>query len=112
MNWPGLNPGELRERVTITRPVVTADISGQTVTMTTFLATWARITSTQGKDRIAAGQTTARLPIQVAIHWQVGILPNMQVVARHGTYVVESIENLQEMDVTLVLNCVALGLNG
>jgi hypothetical protein len=43
--------------------------------------------------------------------WQAGIVANMQVQALNGLYLVQSVENIGELDVVLVLNCLAIGKN-
>jgi len=50
--------------------------------------------------------------VTITMFWQGGILPNMRIVADTGSvFVVQSIENLQELNVVLQLNCLGLGNN-
>jgi SPP1 family predicted phage head-tail adaptor len=88
-----------------------SDISGTTVTWMPFLSTWAKIEPVRGTDVIKSGQITTQLYLTITMRWQTGILPNMRVQARHGTYVIQSVENPGERDVLLILNCVGLGAN-
>jgi len=41
-----------------------------------------------------------------------GIQPNMTVLSDNGSiYVIQSIENIRELNVVLILNCIGLGAN-
>jgi hypothetical protein len=60
---------------------------------------------------IKAGQVTTQLFLTISIWYQAGILADMQVQAMNGLYVIQSVENISELDVVLVLNCVALSQN-
>ena len=54
---------------------------------------------------------TTQLFLIISIWWQAGILANMQVQALNGLYLIQSVENLLELDVVLKLNCLAIGKN-
>ena len=58
-----------------------------------------------------AGQVTTQLFLTISIWYQAGILADMQVQAMNGLYVIQSVENISELDVVLVLNCIALSQN-
>ncbi len=68
----------------------------------------------QGMDVQKGGQVVTQLPIQVGV-WAVafsGITPSMRVVSDNGsTYVIESIEDILDMGVVLIINCIALSNN-
>jgi hypothetical protein len=91
MKWPTLDSGEMRHQITILGQVPATDISGSTV--------------------IRSGQETTQLFLIISIWWQAGILANMQVQALNGLYLIQSVENVLELDVVLKLNCLAIGKN-
>jgi SPP1 family predicted phage head-tail adaptor len=111
MKWPTLDPGEMRHQVTILKQTASEDVSGKTVVMMPFLTAWAKIEPVRGIDVIRSGQVTTQLYLTISIWWQAGILADMQVQALNGLYVIQSVENLLEMNHALKLNCVALGHN-
>lgn len=114
--FPLLDVGSLRHQITIqaqgpTSPP-TMDASGQVVAWSPFATALAAIDQVRGTDVIRGGQITTQLYLTVAMWFQPGILSNMRVISDNGsTYVVQSVENVLEMNLVLILNCVALGLN-
>jgi head-tail adaptor len=111
MTWPTLDSGDLRHQITILAPVPATDISGSTVAMVPLVTCYAKIEPVRGLDVIKAGQETTQLYLTVSIWWQAGILPNMQVRALNGLYLIQSIENPLELNVVLKLSCLAIGKN-
>jgi len=111
MTWPSTNPGERRHQVTILQQTTASDISGTVVAWAPFVTTWAKITPMRGTDVIKGGQDTTQLFLTVNIAWQTGIQANMRVQSLNGTYVIRSIQNIQELNVELDLTCIGLGLN-
>ena len=79
--------------------------------MAPFVAAWAKIVIIKGTDVLKSGQVTTQEFLVVSMWWQPGVLANMQVQALNGLYVIQSVENLLEMDVVLKLNCLALASN-
>ena len=111
MKWPTLDAGEMRHQITILGQVPSSDVSGSTVTMAPILTCYAKIVPVRGVDVIKSGQETTQLFLIVSIWWQAGIAANMQVQALNGLYLIQSVENVLELDVVLKLNCLALGKN-
>ena len=111
MKWPTLDSGEMRHQITILGQVPSSDISGSTATMAPLLTCYAKIEPVRGLDVIKSGQETTQLFLVISIWWQAGILANMQVQALNGLYLIQSVENLLELDVVLKLNCLAIGKN-
>jgi head-tail adaptor len=112
MTWPSINPGELRHLVTINQQQASSDASGNEVAMVElYLDVPAKCKIFKGTDVIKSGQQTTNTYLTVTIWFQPGILPNMQL-QRKGdtvTYLIQSIDNLELMDIVLVLNCLAIG---
>jgi len=111
MKWPSLDPGELRHQITILAPVAATDVSGSTVALVPLVTCYAKIDVVKGLDVIRSGQETTQLYLIVSMWWQAGIAANMQVQALNGLYLIESVENVLELDVVLKLNCLAIGKN-
>jgi Phage head-tail joining protein len=77
-----------------------------------FATAMAAMDAVRGTDVIKGGQTGTQLFMTVAMWWQNGILPNMRVVTEYGSvFVIQSVENVLEMNVALILNCLGLGAN-
>lgn len=113
---PTLNIGSLRHTITIqtsgpTSPPTT-NAAGPVLTWTTLTTAQAAIEMVRGTDVIKGGQIATQLYLTLALWYVPGVAPNMQVVSDNGsTYVIQSVENVLEMNVVLVLNCLGLGLN-
>ena len=111
MKWPTLDSGEMRHQITILGQVPATDVSGGTVAMVPLVTCYAKIEPVRGIDVIKSGQETTQLFLIISIWWQAGILANMQVQALNGLYLIQSVENVLELDVVLKLNCLAIGKN-
>ena len=111
MKWPTLDSGEMRHQITILGQVPATDISGSTVAMAPLVTCYAKIEPVRGIDVIRSGQETTQLFLIISIWWQAGILANMQVQALNGLYLIQSLENVLELNVVLKLNCLAIGKN-
>jgi hypothetical protein len=113
---PSFDTSKLRHDVTIlyegTASPPEYDAAGVKMSWLTFTTARAAIETIRGTDAQRFGQTTTQLLTTVTIWHQPGILPNMRVRTASGSeFVIQSIENVLEMDVALVLNCIALGSN-
>ncbi|HXI42054.1 MAG TPA: phage head closure protein [Bryobacteraceae bacterium] len=113
--WPVIDPGKMRHTLTFLEQSVTAGASGAK-------ETWApgnpprearaAVETMASKDRTQADQTGTQLSLSAAIWFQANVKPSMRVQHNNGNvYVVQSVENVLEMDVVLVLNCLGLGAN-
>lgn len=72
----------------------------------------AAIAPVRGIDVIRGGQSTSQLFLTVAMWWDPAIRSNMRVYHDNGSiYKIESVENVLEADVVLVLNCTGLEQN-
>ena len=115
-NYPTIDIGRMIHRVTIQSEGAASppeyDSAGQVIGWGAFTTAWAAIEYVKGTDMVKAGQTITELFLTVGLWYQPGILPNMRVQAPNGSvYRIQSIENVREMNVVLVLNCLGLGPN-
>jgi len=106
-----IDPGAMVHIVTIFESVTVEDASGTVSQWRPVLKAWAQIDPVRGSEVIKAGQDTTQLFLTVKIYWQQNIRANMRVDSLNGSYLIQSIENLGERNVVLVLNCLALGLS-
>lgn len=114
--WPVVDIGRLRHWITILQPGFpspqTYDAAGPQTQLTSFTTAMASIETVRGMDVIKSGQTTTQLFLEVVMLYQPGILADMQVQSDNGSkYLVQSVENILELNVVLVLNCIGLGAN-
>lgn len=117
--WPSLDPGTLRHPIQIWGESPSGDVSGTTTEP--FLVTpappasptMASIEPVRGTDVLRSGQVTTQLFLTIKMWFQPGITPDMQVenIETGNRYVIQSIENVKEMSIVLVLNCLGLGAN-
>lgn len=121
---PTINIGAMRHQVTVlaqlpSNPPVT-DASGIIQPWQPIAPPmWAAIGSEaagsirQGGDVIKGDQTTAQSYFFVAMWWVDSISSSMRLTTENGlTLVIQSIENLLEMNAVLVLTCLGIGDNG
>lgn len=114
---PTIDVAALRHTITISSVGPTSpptfDAGGAAVTGPVVVTTaLAAIDAVRGTDVIKGGQITTQLFLTVALWWQGGILPNMQVATEGGsTYLIQSVENVLEMNAVLILNCIGIGSN-
>jgi hypothetical protein len=114
--WPTLEVGQCIHAITIYREEISSppeyDAAGQSTSWVPVATAMAAIEIMRGTDVIRAGQATSQLFIEVTLWWQPGIEPNMQVVSDNGsTYIIQSVENVNERNAVLRLNCLGLGAN-
>jgi len=109
--WPRIDPGAMIHRVTIQKQTPSSDESGPTVEYTDLYSVYAAIEVASASEVIRSGQIVSQVPILVKIYYQPEILANMRVVANNGTYLIQGTQNIDEMNIVLVLFCVALGAN-
>lgn len=76
-----------------------------------FLTAYAAIDLVSGTDMIRSGQDTAQLMAIITMTWQAGIKSNMRIQTPHGTFIIQAVRNVEEMNIDLELTCIALGLN-
>lgn len=107
--WPMIDPGAMVHKVTIFENVIIEDPSGTSTEWRALLTTWAQIDPVRGTEVLKAGSDTTQLYLTVKIYWQQNIKPTMRVDSLNGSYLIQSIENLGERNIVLVLNCLALG---
>jgi SPP1 family predicted phage head-tail adaptor len=106
-----INPGELRSRVQIQSESSTPDDFGQPQqTWSTILETRARIRALLTREKFQANQLSSWLTHEIAIRWpsSVTIAPGMRVTCGDHIYMIQGCNNVQQRNVLLLLECVAI----
>jgi SPP1 family predicted phage head-tail adaptor len=114
---PQIDVGALRHPIRIeqlgpTSPP-TIDAGGPVMVWSTYAQCVAAMGVMRGTDVIRSGQTTSESFAEFAVWYQPGIAAKMRIVMeRTGKiYLIQSVEDVLEMNVALVLNCVGLALS-
>jgi len=108
-----LAAGDLRHSINILAPTsYTSGASGMVPVYTTaFSGVRAKLDPVRGIELIRSGQDVSQVFITVTIRYMPGITTQMQVQAYHGTYRIQSIENVLERNRVLKLMCIGVSLN-
>lgn len=114
--FPVIEIGKLRHFIQIQKlgdaVPPTYNEAGPKQQFATFARAMAAIDMVSGTDVIKGGQTVTELNLTITMYYLPGITPDMQVLSDYGsTYVIRAVENVLEMNVVLVLNCVGLKAN-
>jgi hypothetical protein len=121
---PVVEVGAMRHVVTILQlgasSPVTYDASGVAAsTWNTFMAGYVCAIGGQAAGAVRGGtdvsrvdQTASQLTL-VVVGWYVpGVVPNMRITSENGsTYIIQSIENVLEMNAVMVMTCLGIGAN-
>ncbi len=111
--WPKIDPGRMIHQITILQQSAITGASGPSVAYVPLLTgVWAQVDVFEGTELIRSGQQLSMQPATIRIFWQPGIAAEMQVQLDNGAlYIIKSIDNPEERNVVLFLNCVAFGGN-
>ena len=88
MNWPPLNPGELRDQISIQVLSTEQDSTGGTpdenldASWSEYAACRARMSPTTGREVQEAGKQQGEVSVTFRMHWMYGVVENMRIV--HG----------------------------
>lgn len=112
---PVINPGSMRHQISLlqlTEPDTTVrDAGGVVRSWQPFLNAKAAISLYRGKELISDTQTASQSWMIIAMYYQPGVLPSQRVQALNGTYLIQAIENVLELNFILELLCLAIGDN-
>lgn len=113
--WPSIDIGRMIHQIVIEQygfaspPVM--DTAGPKQTWSTFLDNVpAAIEPVSGRDKIRGGMTTTELDLTIATWFIPGVKSKMRVLNKTtgSRYVIQSVENMLERNVVMILNCLAL----
>jgi SPP1 family predicted phage head-tail adaptor len=109
--YPSIEPGNLRNRIQIQKPVGTQDAYGQVSSdWTTLLETYASINAITGKQTYQDGSFTAQGTHLIRMRWKgsVNITPSMRVLHGNFAYSIQFVNNVQERNIVIELTCLAI----
>lgn len=113
---PWIDPALLQHRVTFLEQTAGSDASGSTATWVAGNppdATWAEILPMRAEDVIKGGQDISQVRISVTLRYRADRAATARLQVPNGSqYVIEGIQNVAEMNLYLVLTCLAIGPNG
>lgn len=106
-----MNPGKLRQRITIQSRSVSQDsYGGQSETWATVMTVWAQITSLSSRELVAAQAGQSEITHQIRIRYVAGITADMRAVYNGRYFNLALPINTEERNIELVIPCVE-GLN-
>jgi SPP1 family predicted phage head-tail adaptor len=110
MNWPSINPGLLRHQIQIEAQTTATDGAGQRQDVwTVAFGAYAAIDALSWKELFQAGQDTSQVTHIVTLRWTNDpIFPGMQVIFGARRFRIQSVENVQELNVLVKLLCLEL----
>jgi head-tail adaptor len=113
-DWPGIDPGSFRHRVTLLQPTITAGLSGSVATFAASdppIGAWAKIDYVRGTDLIKAGVEVSQTFTKVTSWWRPEFTVQCQIQFPSGSvYRIQNVENVREMNTYMVLTCLAIGV--
>jgi len=109
-NHPGIDPGKLRHKITLLEPSAVNDASGVTIVYAPgSVSEWAEIEYTRGSEVFKAGQDITQLYARITIRYNEAFTATKRLQVPSGRqFVIQSVENLQERNILMALNCQAL----
>ena len=105
-----MRTGHLDQRITIEALQGTLDDYGQPVNeWGTFLSTWAAVEPLQGREYLAAMQTTSETTVRVRLRYRPGIKATMRVKHKGALYGITSVIDVRSGARELQLMCKKAG---
>lgn len=100
-----MNPGELRQRVTLQRPgTPTPDaMGGRSVPWANVGTTWAHVEPLEGNERLRAMQVSPRLSHRITMRYRPGVTSAMRVLYGARVFGLRSVIDPDERHERLVL---------
>jgi SPP1 family predicted phage head-tail adaptor len=112
---PAIDPGSFTQLLTFLVQASTLDASGEAVSYVAGnppLTAWGSVKHVKGTDKIAAGQEVAQDLVTIKTWWQPQILTTMRVQSPTGSiYIIQAVENVDELNIYAVLTCLGVGVN-
>lgn len=110
-SFPSLSPGDLRHWVTFMDQVISDGVAGKKITwVPSSRGAWAKIETIRGVESIRSGQDLSILFLTVSMWFQDGISSRGHILSPSGMeYVINTIENVLQMNQVLILNCQSIG---
>ena len=106
MDLPFLDPGELRQQITIQQLSTSADAYGAATPAWSTLATvWAKVHQLKGSEQFYAHQVVELATHEVTIRYLAGVSEQMQIVWGARTLKIENVNDVDGRGIKHVLLC-------
>jgi SPP1 family predicted phage head-tail adaptor len=111
--WTVIDPGEFRHRITLLQATAGSDASGSTVTyIPDNVQAWAKIKYLRGIEAIKAGLDVTQTYLEVTMWYRPEFTADQHIQGPNGNeYIVQSVENVNEINQYTRLTCLGLGTN-
>ena len=115
-DWPDLDPGQFRNRVTLLEPTTTTDLSGVVTTYAPSappISAWAKKEYVRATDVIKSGQDVGVVYLKLTMWYRAEFaVPNKRLQDGAGKqFIIQAVENVLGVNTYLVLMCVGIGEN-
>lgn|ERR1017187_2515514 len=114
-NWPEIDPGTFRHRITLLQQVLGTDTSGVETTykpVSPSVTAWVSFNYMRGTDVIKSGQDVSQVYITLIGWWRTQFTANSRIQTDDGDqFIVQAVENIKRMNTYMVLTCIGFGNN-
>lgn len=99
--------GNMRRQITIQQQAATQNALGEEIpSWTTFATCWASIEPMNGRELLAAQQVQSQVNTRITIRYRDGVTPAMRILYKSRYFDIQSIQDIEERNRFLVLQCV------
>ena len=113
--FPAVDPGSFRHQIQLLGQVVSNGTAGAQVSYQTLnppVTSWAKIEYVRGSELISGGQDVSQDFLKLTLWYRPEYAANMRIQTPSGKqYIIQSYENVKEMNVYLILYCLGIGSN-
>jgi len=113
--WPSINPGEFRHKVSLLSQVNAIGKAGMETTWSpgdTPVYVWAKIEFLRGDELVGSGIDISRAYLKVTSHYSAAFSGGQRIQTADGKqYIIQYPENVKNMNIYMVLTCLAIGAN-
>ena|ERR1051326_1424797 len=113
--WPTINPGEFRHEITLLVETLVKNKAGIVATWAPGqppLTAWAKIRYIRGANVIKTGQEVTQTYVEITLWYRPEFATTGRLQGPNGSlFLIQSFENVREMNMFLVLTCLGLGSN-
>jgi SPP1 family predicted phage head-tail adaptor len=112
LNELGINPGQLRHRITLLEEVTAMGASGMVTTWAPAdppVQAWAHVEEKQTEEVLRGGQDVTQAHITVTIRYNPAFSTNKHVQVRGVEYIIQAIHDPLFVKAYMVMDCLGIG---
>jgi SPP1 family predicted phage head-tail adaptor len=113
--WPEIDPGRFRQRITLLERRQDQDASGAKTTYapaTPPVRAWAEIVFVRGTEVLKAGQDVSQVFLTLTTWYRKELVKGGRFLAPDGSeFIIQALENVRMLNVYHVLTCIGVGGN-